>query len=133
VRALARHYREKPYLLLCHDASFRRAQGSTRIEGRRPLHTPEDQLAAYGGAHTAYNFPNFAQDFELGSKFLVSSYGAETKHFAIERHGRGVNFVFFDQHVSAVRPARELWALKWHKSYQRHGHERTENFPAWMR
>jgi prepilin-type N-terminal cleavage/methylation domain-containing protein len=200
VRALARHYQEKPYMLLCPDASFRRARGSTRIEARRPLDTPESQLAEYGGPHTAYNFPNFTEDFEAGSKFLVSSYGgnnwiynpkgdiqgrpardhwrsfdvnhspteiplfgdamwrgggpdhrnstkdaapayngewssygAETKHFAVERHGRGVNFVFFDHHVGAVRPVRELWTLKWHKSYQRHGHERTKTFPAWMR
>jgi hypothetical protein len=154
-------------------------------------------LEAWGGPHSAYNFPNFDGDQVQG--FLVSSYGgnnwiydakssiqgrpardhwrsfdvnhspteiplfldamwrgggpdhrnatkdatpafngewsgygAESKHFAIARHQRGVNSAFFDQHVGSVS-AQGIWSLKWHKTYERHGHERTKTFPAWMR
>ena len=76
IRALARHYREKPYLLLCPQAQHRRAAAGGPVEVRRPLNAPESQLAEYGGPHTAYNFPTFDGDHEPGAKFLVSSYGA---------------------------------------------------------
>ena len=199
VRALARHYREKPYLLLCPQAQHRRAAGSGPIEVRRPLDTPEGQLAQHGGPHTAYNFPKFDGDHEPGARFLVSSYGAnnwiydartdiqgrpardhwrgfdgpshptevplfldamwrgggpdhrnttkdaapayngewtgyeaETKHFALARHGGGVSLVFFDQHVESTRSPKTLWTYRWHRTYQRHGHERTKIFPSWM-
>ncbi len=200
VRALARHYRQKPYLLLCPDATQRRASGGGRQEMLRPIGTPENRLAQYGGAHSAYNFPNFAEDQEAGAAFLVSSYGgnnwvynaradiqgrraadhwktfdaadqpsdiplfldamwrgggpdhrdgtkdaapvyngewsgagAETKHFAVARHGRGLNLVFFDQSVRGARKPKALWGFRWHRTYQRHGIERTKTFPGWMR
>jgi prepilin-type N-terminal cleavage/methylation domain-containing protein/prepilin-type processing-associated H-X9-DG protein len=198
VRALAKHYREKPRILLCPAATMRRGSGGGQTEIRRPLETPESQLADYGGARTAYNFPSFAED---GSpRNLVSSYGmnnwaynakqdiqgrrkadhwgsfdaadapseiplfldamwrgggpdhrnatkdaaprwngdwssyeAETKHFAIARHGRGLNVLFFDHSVRSARKPSELWTYKWHRSYHRHGQERTKQFPDWMR
>jgi len=199
VRALARHYREKPYLLLCPDAKLRRAAGGGRTERSLPVETPESQLAEYGGAHTAYNFPDFEGDQAAGTKFLISSYGGnnwiydarsdiqgrpakdhwrsfevsdspteiplfldamwrgggpdhrnttkdgapnyngewtgygeESKHFAVARHGKGVNTVFFDGSVRGSRSPKDIWRYKWHKSYERHGYERTKTFPAWM-
>ena len=74
VRALAKHHREKPQLLLCPEANLRRGAGSPIIERKMPLNTPEGLLAEYGGPHTAYNFPAFAEDQTAGQ--LVSSYGA---------------------------------------------------------
>lgn len=200
VRALARHYREKPYLLLCPDATERRGKSAPTQELRRPVDTPESQLVAYGGPHTAYNFPNFDGDQVAGSAFLISSYGAnnwiykakrtiqgrpaedhwgsidaakvptevplfldamwrgggpdhrnsskdqaplwngqwdgygkESMHFAFERHGRGVNIVFFDGHVSGTHSPRDIWTFRWHRTYQRVGYERTKTFPDWMR
>ncbi|MEK9949082.1 MAG: type II secretion system protein [Verrucomicrobiales bacterium] len=199
VVALAEHYREKPMLLLCPDAVNRRGAGNSQTEIKKPICTPEQQLADWGGAHTAYNFPNFANDFEAGSKFLISSYGGnnwcynaktdiqgrrkkdhwasmnvtdsvseiplfldamwrgggpddriaakdqapayngqwsgydkETMHFAMARHGRGVNVAYFDHSVRSTTSPKQLWTLKWHRSYRRLGMERTKTFPAWI-
>ncbi|MFC1763830.1 type II secretion system protein [Planctomycetota bacterium] len=45
--------------------------------------------------------------------------GYEMQHFAMDRHGGGVNGLFMDNHVSKVR-VKELWGLNWHKGYDRH-------------
>jgi len=199
VRALARHYREKPYLLLCPDATMRRGRGGGQREIKLPPETPESKLAAYGGPHTGYNFPNFEGDQAQGAEFLVSSYGAnnwiykarqaiqgrpakdhwgsfnsvtmptevplfldamwrgggpdhrvssrdqapqyngqwagynkESMHFAIARHGRGVNVLFFDNHVAPTHSPKDIWRLKWHRSYAQLDKDRTRSFPEWM-
>jgi len=199
VVALAEHYREKPALLLCPDATSRRGTGGATTEIKKPLDSPESQLVDWGGAKTAYNFPNFANDGEAGSKFLVSSYGGnnwiynakvdiqgrskkdhwgsfdvtdsvseiplfldamwrgggpdhrngvkdqapafngqwagygqETMHFAVARHGKGSNVAYFDHSVRSTRSIKQMWTLKWHRTYQRHGFERTKKFPAWL-
>ncbi|MCD6339435.1 MAG: prepilin-type N-terminal cleavage/methylation domain-containing protein [Verrucomicrobia bacterium] len=196
VRALARHYREKPSLLLCPAAAARRGKSSAS-ETPRPLDAPESQLAPYGGARTAYVFPDFTGDQVKG--VLVSSYGAnnwiyrarkdiqgrrredhwgsfnvnfspseiplfldamwrgggpddrisqkdaapnrngewrgygyESMHFAIARHGRGANILFFDGSVRHTGSPKAVWSFKWHRRYRRVGYERTKHFPAWM-
>lgn len=198
VRALAKHYKEKPSLLFCPDANMRRAPAAGATETKMPLNTPESRLADYGGPHTAYNFPNFAED--LSPTQLVSSYGgnnwvyntkndiqgrrwqdhwgsfdvpdsaseiplfadsmwrgggpdhrnsakdqapsfngqwinagAESAHFAFMRHGKGINIAFFDHSVRSTTSPTKIWTFKWHRTYQRHGQERTKNFPAWMK
>ena len=196
VRALAKHYREKPFLLICPEANARRASGSA-IERSRPIDSKTGVLE-YGGAFTAYDFPVFAEDHSPTQ--LTSSYGvnnwvynarsaiqgraqadhwgsfdvpfspteiplfldsmwrgggpdhrtaikdqaptqngqwlgfnAESAHFALARHRRGVSIVFFDQSVRTTSSPKQIWTFKWHRSYLRHGHERTRQFPAWMR
>lgn len=196
VRALAKAYQEKPFLLLCPDAKHRRGSGSTRTESKKPIEQTRGVLE-YGGAHTAYDFPSFTDDqtptrllssyggnnwiyaaktdiqgrrqadhwgsFEVNHSpteiplFLDAmwrgggpdhrnstkdaapnfngewtGYGAESKHFALARHGKGINIVFFDQSVRGTRTTKEMWQLKWHKSYQQVGQDRTKRFPAWM-
>jgi prepilin-type N-terminal cleavage/methylation domain-containing protein len=42
--------------------------------------------------------------------------GHEMKHFAIDRHARGINSLFMDSTVRKVR-IKELWDLKWHRDY----------------
>ena len=42
--------------------------------------------------------------------------GAEMHHFAIERHGKGVNILYFDSSVRNTR-AKDLWSLPWSKGY----------------
>ena len=42
--------------------------------------------------------------------------GHEMKHFAMDRHGGGVNVLFMDGHARKVR-VKELWGLEWHKGY----------------
>lgn len=54
---------------------------------------------------------------------------AEMHHFAIERHAKGVNILFFDSSVRNTR-ARDLWQLPWHKDYNTTNE--TSVFPAWM-
>lgn len=196
VRALAKAYQEKPFLLLCPDAKSRRGTGGVRNEIKKPLEATSG-VETYGGPHTVYDFPSFAEDHS--PRRLLSSYGgnnwvyntkkdiqgrraedhwrsfdvtgspteiplfldamwrgggpdhsnsgkdaapsyngewtgagAESKHFAFMRHGRGVNIVFFDQSVRTTRSPKEIWRLKWHRSYRRDGHERTFRFPTWM-
>jgi prepilin-type N-terminal cleavage/methylation domain-containing protein len=198
VRALAKHYRQKPYLLLCPEAHMRRAAGSTTVEKRLPLGTLESRLVEYGGPRSSHAFPDFAEDQTPTQ--LVSSYGAnnwiynahqdiqgrrredhwrsfdvpestteiplfldsmwrgggpdqrvtqkdlapaahgewssadsESAHFAFERHRRGVNIVFFDHSVRSTTSPKKIWTFKWHRTYQRHGIERTKQFPAWMK
>jgi prepilin-type N-terminal cleavage/methylation domain-containing protein/prepilin-type processing-associated H-X9-DG protein len=59
-----------------------------------------------------------------------AGYGAEFHHFAMIRHGRGVNVLFFDGSVSTVQ-VKHLWGLPWNSGYDVSVEGRTE-FPAWM-
>ncbi|XOV73699.1 MAG: hypothetical protein ACFHW5_11130 [Verrucomicrobiota bacterium] len=61
-----------------------------------------------------------------------SGAGAESMHFAIARHGRGTNVAYFDHSVRSTTFPTQIWAMNWHRSYQRLGQERTKNFPAWL-
>ena len=56
------------------------------------------------------------------------------KHFAMYRHGKGIQLVFFDGSARRKRP-RELWSLPWHNSFDvNFAATRGANyFPAWMR
>jgi prepilin-type N-terminal cleavage/methylation domain-containing protein/prepilin-type processing-associated H-X9-DG protein len=56
---------------------------------------------------------------------------AEMHHFAIARHGKGINILFFDSSVRNTR-ARDLWQLAWHKDYDFAAAARGIGFPAWM-
>ena len=198
IRALARHYREKPELLYCPDASFRRGRGGVRTERKMPIETPESQLEAFGGAHTGYNFPDFTGD-QVNDGRITASYGSnnwiykatsdiqgraqedhwgsfnvaaapteiplfsdmmwrgggpdhriagkdaapayngewsgagqESKHFAFMRHNKGINILFFDNSVRGTKSPKEIWTLKWHRTYAQHGRDRTKTFPRWM-
>jgi prepilin-type processing-associated H-X9-DG protein len=53
-------------------------------------------------------------------------------HFAIARHGKGINVAYFDHSVRSTRSPKQIWSMKWHRSYQRHGFERTKRFSAWL-
>lgn len=196
VRALAKHYQQKPYLLFCPEATMRRGTGSVRTEVKKPIEATSG-VENYGGAFTAYDFPSFAEDQTPAR--LLSSYGgnnwiykathdiqgrrkadhwgsfevpepteiplfldamwrgggpdhrnstkdqapsfngqwlgagAESAHFAIARHRRGINIVFFDHSVRSTRSPQDIWKFRWHRTYQRHGFERTKQFPAWMK
>jgi len=54
----------------------------------------------------------------------------EMTDFAIARHGKGVNVLFFDGSVRRVR-ARDLWGLPWSKDYDLKA-AATITFPGWM-
>ncbi|MFM7102352.1 MAG: hypothetical protein ACKO3N_14405 [Verrucomicrobiota bacterium] len=55
---------------------------------------------------------------------------AEFHHFAMVRHGKGIQLVFFDGSARAVR-TRGLWQLPWHRQFDVEYHRRLR-FPAWM-
>jgi prepilin-type N-terminal cleavage/methylation domain-containing protein/prepilin-type processing-associated H-X9-DG protein len=56
---------------------------------------------------------------------------AEMHHFAIERHGKGVNILYFDSSVHNTR-AKDLWSLPWSKGYDVNAAAQAVGFPDWM-
>lgn len=57
--------------------------------------------------------------------------GAESEHFSIMRHSKGINILFFDGSVRGTTSPKEVWKLKWHNSYDTDAW-RTNAFPSWM-
>ena len=58
----------------------------------------------------------------------VFSVPGEMSYVAMERHGKGVNILYFDSSVRNTR-AKDLWRLPWHKNYT----PATDIvFPGWM-
>jgi len=62
-----------------------------------------------------------------------SGVGYEFKHFAMVRHGKGINLTGFDGSVRQRR-TRELWRLNWHRQFDISYADRqgAAFFPAWM-
>ena len=62
----------------------------------------------------------------------------EMNHFCIDRHAGFVNLLFMDWSARSVG-LKELWTLKWHRSYvtngpyTRAGGTRPEDWPVWLR
>ena len=54
----------------------------------------------------------------------------EMDFFAIERHGKGVNVLFFDSSVRNTR-AKDLWGLPWNRQYDLNAAANI-TFPSWM-
>jgi prepilin-type N-terminal cleavage/methylation domain-containing protein/prepilin-type processing-associated H-X9-DG protein len=59
------------------------------------------------------------------------SANAEMSHFAMARHGKGVNILYFDSSVRNTR-ARDLWSLPWSKGYDVNAAASAVGFPDWM-
>lgn len=55
---------------------------------------------------------------------------AEFHHFAMFRHGKGINVLFFDGSARFSR-ARDLWIMPWHKEYDINVGAQMV-FPGWM-
>ncbi len=55
-------------------------------------------------------------------------------HFAMKRHGKGINMNFFDGSTRAVK-IRALWSLPWHRTFDTSYviSQGPTYFPAWMR
>jgi prepilin-type N-terminal cleavage/methylation domain-containing protein/prepilin-type processing-associated H-X9-DG protein len=56
---------------------------------------------------------------------------AEMQHFAMARHDKGVNALFFDGSVRYLR-AKNLWNLFWHSQYDITWAAKNITFPDWM-
>ena len=115
--------------------------GTTEIQGRptrsnwrrleaaqRPTATPlfADSMWRGGGPSPADARPAFNGEW--------TSADAEFRHFAIARHGKRTQLLFFDGSVYTKRP-RELWSLSWSKDFDvEYASRQAPNFfPAWMR
>jgi prepilin-type processing-associated H-X9-DG protein len=111
--------------------------GRTEIQGRptsrnwrklnappRPSDTPlfADSMWRGGGPHT--------DDVAPAVNGQWRGAGAEFCHFAIRRHGKGLNVLMFDGSVRNVR-VRQLWTLPWHRDYNVDLGARVK-LPAWM-
>jgi prepilin-type N-terminal cleavage/methylation domain-containing protein/prepilin-type processing-associated H-X9-DG protein len=55
----------------------------------------------------------------------------EMDFFAIARHGKGVNILFFDSSVRSSR-AKDLWSLPWNKEFDVNSAAQNISFPDWM-
>ena len=93
---------------------------------RRPSETPimGDCMWRGGGPHHTLTPPTFHGQWTDAS--------AEFNHFAIMRHGKGSQLVFFDGSARRVR-TRELWRLPWNKEFDTSYPYSANFFPAWMR
>ena len=69
-----------------------------------------------------------------GEETIFGNYGGafngEMEFFAIKRHGKGVNVLFFDSSVRNVR-AKDLWGLPWNRQYDINAVTNI-TFPSWM-
>jgi len=63
--------------------------------------------------------------------------GSNMRAFCIDRHDGGINILFMDWSVRKVG-LKELWTLKWHRSYDtagswtKAGGMKPDNWPEWM-
>jgi prepilin-type N-terminal cleavage/methylation domain-containing protein len=113
-------------------------RGTAAIQGRNtawnwrkltaasdPSNTPlfGDTMWRGGGPHHNERPPTFNGEWR--------GYNAEFNHFAIRRHGRGSQLLFFDASARAVR-TRQLWQLPWHRAFDVGYAGRSIRFPDWM-
>ena len=62
---------------------------------------------------------------------LWGGVGQDNFHWAIVRHGKGINLTFFDGSARNLR-TRELWKLPWHTAYDVDFMYTYNRIPAWM-
>jgi len=55
---------------------------------------------------------------------------AEMHHFAIKRHGKGINLLFFDCSVRREN-VKKMWQLQWHRQFDVNYYTQI-HFPGWM-
>jgi len=93
---------------------------------RQPSLTPlmADSMWRGGGPHHTLRPP--------ASNGRWDGYDAEFNHFALHRHGKGINVLFFDGSVRHTR-ARTLWSLPWNREFDvNYAYRLAGFFPAWM-
>jgi prepilin-type N-terminal cleavage/methylation domain-containing protein/prepilin-type processing-associated H-X9-DG protein len=81
-----------------------------------------DSMWRGGGPHSDDAPPQFNGQ--------VSDLGSEMSVFAIARHRKGVNVLFFDGSVRNAR-AKDLWRFPWHRQYDASA-SGSIAFPGWM-
>jgi prepilin-type N-terminal cleavage/methylation domain-containing protein/prepilin-type processing-associated H-X9-DG protein len=121
---------------------------TTKVQSRDPAnywkkltamaHTTEIPCqgdAMWRGAGPHYSTPEAHARPEFNGEWEGSDY--EMMHFAIVRHGKTMQMVFFDGSARKLRP-RKLWELQWHRNFDVNyvGTLCAKDalyFPVWMR
>ena len=99
-----------------------------------PTETPlmADSMWRGGGPHyssrIAYS-PSDKPGFYSNNESFASY---EMQHFALPRHGRKTQLVFFDGSARTVRP-KDLWGLRWHREWDPTYYQTVVQFPDWLR
>jgi len=91
-----------------------------------------DAMWRGGGPHyearNAYIPSNKPDEYSSTTHF--SEY--EMQHFAVPRHEKKVNILFFDGSSRTTR-IKELWGLKWHREFDTEAWQtRLRNLPGWI-
>lgn len=111
---------------------------TNNIQGRMSLYN----WRKYSSAPDASDTPLFADamwrgggphEDDLPPAFNGQWMGAnqEMQHFAMKRHGKGINILFFDGSARYTR-AKDLWQFPWHKDYNADYAAEAVSFPDWM-
>jgi prepilin-type N-terminal cleavage/methylation domain-containing protein/prepilin-type processing-associated H-X9-DG protein len=97
-----------------------------------PVQTPCQGDAMWRGAGPGFQTTSSQARPQFNSEWQDSDH--EMMHFAIMRHGKGMQMAFFDGSARRLRP-RNLWELKWHPNFDTSyiGLQPPTYFPAWMR
>lgn len=101
----------------------------TLSAARRPSDTPLMVDAMWRGGGPMMENGNKHQAPTFNGEWIDSN--RDMMHFAMHRHGKGVNAVFFDGSARHVR-ANKLWQIQWHKNYDLNL-AATQVIPAWMK
>ncbi|HXF10444.1 MAG TPA: type II secretion system protein [Desulfuromonadaceae bacterium] len=91
-----------------------------------PSETPlfADAMWRGGGPHEDDPAPGFNGEWQGAN--------AEMHHFAMFRHSKGINILYFDSGVRYTK-AINLWQLPWHKDYDVNAALQGRSFPDWMK
>lgn len=98
----------------------------------RPSDTPLQGDAMWRGAGPSYDTSDAHRRPQFNGEWQNSN--CEMMHFAIARHGKMMQTVFFDGSARKLRP-RRLWELQWNPNFDVNcvGTQGPTYFPGWMR
>jgi prepilin-type processing-associated H-X9-DG protein len=98
----------------------------------RPVDTPCQGDAMWRGAGPGYQTSSSHARPQFNGEWQSSDH--EMTHFAIMRHGKGMQMAFFDGSARRLR-LRTLWELKWNPNFDTTyaSLQPPTYFPAWMR
>jgi prepilin-type processing-associated H-X9-DG protein len=85
--------------------------------------------AMWRGGGPSYYQANKHQRPQFNGEWDSSS--QDMMHFAMKRHGKGINMNFYDGSSRHV-PIQKLWNLPWHRTFDvNYPARQTGYFPAW--